>query len=894
MQNINKKWPSDMELAEAGRKFGTPAFIFSPQQFVENIHALKHAFDKAYPRFELCYAAKTNFLPDVLSTASSAGAHIEVVAGLELDLIEHMGLLNKDTVVNGPMKTESDILQAGKAGARINVDSWSEFETINSLGKKLGQRIPCGIRVKRECHYDKWARFGFNIENGVAQNILENVRTRLPYVAMRGIHFHMGTNNNDLEFFRESSSVIAEWATQVTGKGLITLDYLDMGGGLASDCPPVDKKNGWSNPTNEQYATAICLPILEAFPQNPPALIIEPGRRLVDDSFVFLTSVAGFKDLDRDAFVVDGSINMFPSVQAPHRAHKMTAALRDGSGAPKDFQVYGCSPMDMDFWGTQNLPSNIKEGDILVVQSAGAYSINLERTFTRYLPKILKWTGSDILPIRREQNLSDYLQTQSSPAGESLMIGQSPKEGTKRYFIASPIPSGTFNGMIQVCEAQGLHLDWVAPENAHITLSYIGATSEHEVKSIEQRLRQISYQPFDITSARFSSFLSGTTGQSIISAHIAAESALTDLQARISDATASTAEHSESLAFMPHLTLARASAELAAQLQQQLEAIPSSNQQHTWSLDKFCLYEATGGDNGEPVKYWSLAEFPIECQPSAESASIGKDNEVSPATKRTMIEYAHSLLKSQPKIEAAWMIGSYGRGDNDQYSDFDFCAFVRSPKDVDDTFGNIKLAIANDTNIVFFKVLPFGRTLNAITDDWERIDITIVDENRIGAMPLNEAKFLFGQEKAEPLMRKYAPVDHTAEKEDTQTTINEFIRVLGLLPVAVGRNDFVLGQTGAQLLREMLVKLMIRENPENTARGVLSTRKSLSDQQYAVLKNIPPIAADKDALMAVYKYLASEFFVRGQRLTEAQGLTWPTRFVDATKRSLQSKVGINL
>ena len=251
-----------------------------------------------------------------------------------------------------------------------------------------------------------------------------------------------------------------------------------------------------------------------------------------------------------------------------------------------------------------------------------------------------------------------------------------------------------------------------------------------------------------------------------------------------------------------------------------------------------------------------------------------------------------SELTADRRSDALWLGGSYGRGDADAFSDFDFYVHAKTPGDATALYEDIGRRVSTRPDIVFSKTIPQSRTVNAIDQEWSRFDITVIDDSQLPTIVRNEVKFISGAENVASQMAETRP-PKKAGPGDLVNTTNEFIRVLGLLPVALGREDYVLAQTGAQLLREMLVKVMLKENFNGVIRGVLSTRKGLDKTQYGVLQAIPPIHADKASLLACHGYLASAFLPRARKMYEAYQLQWPEAFEDATRKSMNSKLGIN-
>ena len=90
--------------------------------------------------------------------------------------------------------------------------------------------------------------------------------------------------------------------------------------------------------------------------------------------------------------------------------------------------------------------------------------------------------------------------------------------------------------------------------------------------------------------------------------------------------------------------------------------------------------------------------------------------------------------------------------------------------------------------------------------------------------------------------------------------VNEFIRVLGLSAVVHGRDDLVVGQTGTDLLRDLLIRIMVLENGPSPRRGVLALGRALTADQRASLLRLPAAEATWPAVFERTAAIAGEFF----------------------------------
>ena len=99
---------------------------------------------------------------------------------------------------------------------------------------------------------------------------------------------------------------------------------------------------------------------------------------------------------------------------------------------------------------------------------------------------------------------------------------------------------------------------WVKPESLHITLKFIGETSDPAVKQIEQTLSSISIAEFQVAFTGFGFFPTSKAAR-VFWIGIAAETGLSQLAEKIDDSLAEIGIAKEEREFSPHLTLARSS-----------------------------------------------------------------------------------------------------------------------------------------------------------------------------------------------------------------------------------------------------------------------------------------------------------------------------------------------
>jgi len=385
------------------REHGSPLFLFFPGILQRNVHSLGGAFRSRYPNHVIAYSVKTNHLPCVVQRAVACGAVPEIVAGLELDLVERLGLIDGRTVVNGPFKTESELRRLVSYRCRLNVENVTELEVLERIGAETDTDVKIGLRVSWETGNVPWKRFGFRL--GAVLEMARHIKAEMPHLRVVGLHVHGGTNITDTAYYREAALSLCDLARQMEHSGLPELAYLDLGGGFATSCPFKDSAE-WYTPSAAEYADAVVGPIVDTFGTAGPTLIVEPGRYLIDDAFLLLTTVERFREHGRHEVIVDAGINVLPS--ARFRRHRI-ACLTRSTSACEEFTIFGPLCMQSDCLGEGVALPSLRCGDVLAIDHAGAYSISQAWNFIQLLPAVVAIEDGKSVLVRRRQTIDDFL-----------------------------------------------------------------------------------------------------------------------------------------------------------------------------------------------------------------------------------------------------------------------------------------------------------------------------------------------------------------------------------------------------------------------------------------------------------------------------------------------------
>lgn len=97
---------------------------------------------------------------------------------------------------------------------------------------------------------------------------------------------------------------------------------------------------------------------------------------------------------------------------------------------------------------------------------------------------------------------------------------------------------------------------WVAPENLHLTLRFVGEVGRDDALDIHQALGRVRAEPFDLTISGLGAFETGSKVR-VLWAGVAREPRLLALQDRVDSALTRAGVAIDRRKFKPHITLAR-------------------------------------------------------------------------------------------------------------------------------------------------------------------------------------------------------------------------------------------------------------------------------------------------------------------------------------------------
>ena len=404
-------WCEDVPLAALARKVGTPAYVYSAATVRDHVRRIREAFAALKPL--VCYALKANGNLALLDIARREGTGFDIVSEGELRRALAVKADPRKIVFSGVGKTDDEMAFALATGILMfNVESEEEVDALEAVAQRLKKKAPLAIRVNPDVDPKthryiatgkKESKFGVDIERGAA---LARRVIASKHLVLKGIQCHIGSQITTSEPYAAAVTKTTALALALRREAK-SLEWLDMGGGFG-----IYYKDE-SAPALTDYARAI-EPIVKG---TGLKLILEPGRVIVGNAGVLLTTVLFNKQGGEKRFViVDAGMNdlIRPSLYGGwHRIWPVEGPPPPALGVVPDLptaDVVGPVCESGDFLAQDRPLPPVKRGEVLAVMSAGAYGFSMASNYNdRCRPPEVLVEGASYAVVRPRETYRDLL-----------------------------------------------------------------------------------------------------------------------------------------------------------------------------------------------------------------------------------------------------------------------------------------------------------------------------------------------------------------------------------------------------------------------------------------------------------------------------------------------------
>lgn len=407
----------DVPVMEIAEEFGTPLYLYSRNQIIQNLRAIKAPL--ADTNHLVCYALKANDNPALLKLLKQEGAGADVVSAGELRFALNAGFSPEMITFAGIGKRDDEIEYALKSNIfSINAESSQELQVISLVALRLGTTARVTLRINPDIDAQshpyittglKQNKFGIPAEEALK---MFQFAASLPHLEVVGVHTHIGSQVTKVEPFVEAAKFIVALVKSLR-EGGIAIQHVDFGGGFgvryvnALQCeglPQEPDTNGV--PALSQYIEAV-LPVLK---EAECSLWFEPGRSLVANAGVLVTRVLYTKENGAKKFVVvDAGMNdlLRPSL---YNAYHQIVPLKMQTYDHEKVDVVGPICETGDFIARDRLLNKVKRDDFVAVMTTGAYGFSLSSNYNGRPRPAEVLVNGDRVRVIRERETIDRLQ----------------------------------------------------------------------------------------------------------------------------------------------------------------------------------------------------------------------------------------------------------------------------------------------------------------------------------------------------------------------------------------------------------------------------------------------------------------------------------------------------
>ena len=402
-QESNQYFIEDVKLTDIAQKFGTPAYVYSKKNILDQINFLQSALSDI--DHLICFAVKANSNINILKLLAELGSGFDVVSGNELKRCLLAGADKKKIVFSGVGKSYDEIKLAIENDIlSINIESLGEFERILEISKKLNKPTNCALRVNPDIKIDshkyietgtKTSKFGLDMES---VNKISELSKENDFVNITTVACHIGSQISDENLILKSLDYVRDIADQLSADGH-DLKFLDIGGGLGIQYKDEDKGD----------PKILLTEVKNKLKDSHYQIILEPGRSIVGTSGILLTKVEYIKEAGEKKFaIIDAGMNdlIRPSLyEAWHQVKEVERSEVD----METYDIAGpvCETGDV-LAKDRNL--RIEPNDYLAFMDVGAYGSVMSSNYnSRLKPQEILVSKDAVKVIKKKESFEDLI-----------------------------------------------------------------------------------------------------------------------------------------------------------------------------------------------------------------------------------------------------------------------------------------------------------------------------------------------------------------------------------------------------------------------------------------------------------------------------------------------------
>lgn len=393
-----------VSLKTIAAEVGTPVYVYSKARILNQIRKLQASLEDL--NIDIYFSVKACSNIFILDLFRLLGCGADIVSGGELFRTAAAKFSPESIVFSGVGKTSKEIEEALLSEiAYFNVESKEELLEIDSAAHHLGKTPKIALRVNPNIDPKTHPYISTGLRKnkfGLSATELSEIysdKSKLKAAKLSGLSCHIGSQITSKKPFEAAWKALLETAQ----KAPFEVKHLNLGGGLG-----ICYKNE-NTVSLEEYGRLI----YKTFKNTPYHLGIEPGRSLIADAGVLVSSVTFVKNRGEKVFyIMDAGMNdlIRPALyQSTHWAFPVGLEQKRQRKVRVDLVGPICETADT-FEQNATITQQ-KKGNLLAFTNAGAYGMSMASQYnSRPRPAEVLVDGNQYHVIRSRETYADLIE----------------------------------------------------------------------------------------------------------------------------------------------------------------------------------------------------------------------------------------------------------------------------------------------------------------------------------------------------------------------------------------------------------------------------------------------------------------------------------------------------
>ncbi len=407
-----KTFVTKEQLEEIIKTYPTPFHLYDEKGIRENARALKEAFswNKGYKEF---FAVKATPNPFILKIFQEEGCGCDCSSKTELMLANGLGFGKGEIMFSSNDTPAEEFVLARDVDAVINLDDFTHIEFLEKTA---------GIPKTISCRYNPGGVF--TLTNGIMDNpgdakygftkeqLFDGLKIlREKGVEHFGLHAFLASNTVTNEYYPALSKVLFELAVEIKEKLGISLEFINLSGGVGIPYRPEQEKNDIK--VIGEGVRKVYEEVLIPAGLGELAIYTELGRFMTGPYGCLVTTAIHEKHIYKEYIGCDAcAVNLMrPAMYGAY--HHITVMGKENLPCDHKYDITGSLCENNDKFAVDRMLPKIDMGDLLVIHDTGAHGFAMGYNYNGKLKsaELLLKEDKTVEMIRRAETPKDYFAT---------------------------------------------------------------------------------------------------------------------------------------------------------------------------------------------------------------------------------------------------------------------------------------------------------------------------------------------------------------------------------------------------------------------------------------------------------------------------------------------------